>query len=330
MPRTSRGTAGLTAGYITRAEAARKGRRMHGTPVTLRLPAAAPTLLAMVEPQQGWGDDWGLVFEPIQMAPTGMLPFPLQRLSPLASEEGSQTTALLRALGVELEEAPSPQRGKAEEGQQGPCAPWVVQISNVMATGSVGCALDLRTVARRLMNAEQGMRKTTCLMRLRFGHKTVTAELFTSGNVHVFGARSEAEAQRSFRRVVCRLHWAGYWQAKVMEVSVKNVVGTVDYHCQFDLEAFYLWAGTKAFYCTEHQPGVSYHMQTPVQCELTVHHTGRVVFMGASSERDVVLAAEAAEGLLHPFVRASSPEDGGAPSPKPRRVPKRRRAKVFP
>ena len=96
-------------------------------------------------------------------------------------------------------------------------------IHNVVITTHVGCRLDLRWLARNLLNANFNPRRFAAVI-LRCHAPYTTALLFNTGKVVCTGSRTIAEAHRALSGFVERLVSVGV-RVSASAFKVENIVG---------------------------------------------------------------------------------------------------------
>lgn len=83
----------------------------------------------------------------------------------------------------------------------------VPTLQNVVATVTMGCPLDLKTIALKARNAEYNPKRfAAVIMRVR--EPKTTALIFSSGKMVCTGAKSEEQSRQAARKVCMQLCFA--------------------------------------------------------------------------------------------------------------------------
>ena len=121
--------------------------------------------------------------------------------------------------------------------------------------------------------------------------KTATL-IFRSGKVVCTGAKSRAAVKKAISIVVDNLADAGFEVMKDPEVTVQNMVATVDLKAKLDLTTIAISLGVENVeYEPEQFPGLVYRIRDPKVVAL-LFTSGKVVCTGAKKREDIVRAVE--------------------------------------
>ncbi len=150
---------------------------------------------------------------------------------------------------MDLEELPSTldlgsslaaQVGSLEQSEPQQSAPEaaviVPKLQNIVATCSVGMALNLRDITMQSRNAEYNPKRfAACIMRIR--DPKTTALIFGSGKIVVTGAKDEDQsltAARRYARIIQKCNNMG--GVTFREFKIQNVVASCDVQFPIRLE----------------------------------------------------------------------------------------------
>ena len=178
------------------------------------------------------------------------------------------------------------------------------RIENVVASASLGKALDLHAVARGLEGAEYEPHRFPGLI-YRLKEPKATALLFGSGKVLCTGATSLEQVRAAIDLVAKEVEATGIPVARNPEIEVQNIVATSDLGAPVDQTAAArsLDQG-QVEYEPEQFPGLVYRIDEP-KVVLLLFGTGKLVCTGGRKPSDVERAVDRisaelrANGLLH-------------------------------
>ena len=205
---------------------------------------------------------------------------------------------------MDLEELPSTldlgsslaaQVGSLEQSEPQQSAPEaaviVPKLQNIVATCSVGMALNLRDITMQSRNAEYNPKRfAACIMRIR--DPKTTALIFGSGKIVVTGAKDEDQsltAARRYARIIQKCNNMG--GVTFREFKIQNVVASCDVQFPIRLEGLVAAHRVLATYEPELFPGLIYKMVSP-RLTLLIFVSGKVVFTGAKKKEDIDKAFE--------------------------------------
>mmetsp|Transcript_9374 Transcript_9374/g.23510 ORF Transcript_9374/g.23510 Transcript_9374/m.23510 type:complete len:231 (-) Transcript_9374:130-822(-) len=164
----------------------------------------------------------------------------------------------------------------------------IPDIQNVVATTSLGVALNLKDITLKARNAEYNPKRfAAVIMRIR--EPKTTALIFSSGKLVVTGAKSENQAKyasRKYARIVQKL---GYDKASFQDFKVQNIVASCDIKFAVGLEQLDCAHKIFSSYEPEIFPGLIYRMLTP-KIVLLIFVSGKVVLTGAKNREEIYQA----------------------------------------
>ncbi|KAH8352241.1 TBP-related factor [Drosophila takahashii] len=173
-----------------------------------------------------------------------------------------------------------------------------IRLQNIVATFSVNCELDLKSINSRTRNSEYSPKRFRGVI-MRMHSPRCTALIFRTGKIICTGARNEIEADigsRKFARILQKLGFP----VKFMEYKLQNIVATVDLRFPIRLENLNQVHGQFSSYEPEMFPGLIYRMVKP-RIVLLIFVNGKVVFTGAKSRKDIMDCLEAISPILLSF-----------------------------
>jgi len=164
-----------------------------------------------------------------------------------------------------------------------------VVIQNVVATARLKHRVDLNAIVRAFPEVEYRPGTFPGLPFKLDRPKSCTL-IFSSGSMVCTGTKSEKVARRAVMKVVRELRKAGIIVASRPEITVQNIVASVELGgVTIDLEdAVYK---LRAMYEPDMFPGAIYRMDDP-KCVFLIFGTGKLVCVGTKREEDVYRAVE--------------------------------------
>ncbi|XP_053666626.1 TBP-related factor [Anopheles marshallii] len=160
-----------------------------------------------------------------------------------------------------------------------------VLVRNCVATVSVGCELNLKTINFRTRNSEYNpSRFHGVVMRIR--DPRCTALIFRSGKVICTGAKNEQQAHLGLRKFVRIIQKLGF-DVKFLDFKVQNLVATADLRFPIRLENLNQMHGQFSSYEPELFPGLIYRMVKP-RVVLLIFVNGKIVFTGAKNQQEII------------------------------------------
>ena len=160
----------------------------------------------------------------------------------------------------------------------------IINIQNVVATGTLNQKVDLNAVVKSHQGVEYRPEQFPGLVFRLKRPKTATL-IFSSGSMVCTGARSGKESRRAIMKVVKELKKGGIIIIKKPDFKVVNIVASASLGGQVDLEKAVVTLG-KAMYEPEQFPGLIYRMDEP-KVVILIFASGNLVCTGAKKEQDV-------------------------------------------
>ena len=171
----------------------------------------------------------------------------------------------------------------------------IIAIVNVVASASVDQKMDLNEITRKFPDVEYHPDQFPGLVfRLRTP-KTATL-IFTSGKMVCTGSKSEEIARKAVKTVVQKLRKGGIKVKKEAEVTIQNIVSSINLGGKVHLEKA---ARTlpRSMYEPEQFPGLIHRMLDP-KTVILVFSSGKLVCTGAKNEQDVYRSVNNLHSLL--------------------------------
>ena len=171
----------------------------------------------------------------------------------------------------------------------------IIAIVNVVASASVDQKMDLNEITRKFPDVEYHPDQFPGLVfRLR-SPKTATL-IFTSGKMVCTGSNSEEIARKAVKTVVQKLRKGGIKVKKDAEVTIQNIVSSINLGGKVHLEKA---ARTlpRSMYEPEQFPGLIHRMLEP-KTVILVFSSGKLVCTGAKNEQDVYRSVNNLHALL--------------------------------
>jgi transcription initiation factor TFIID TATA-box-binding protein len=171
----------------------------------------------------------------------------------------------------------------------------IIAIVNVVASASVDQKMDLNEITRKFPDVEYHPDQFPGLVfRLRTP-KTATL-IFTSGKMVCTGSKSEEIARKAVSTVVQKLRKGGIKVKKDAEVTIQNIVSSINLGGKVHLEKA---ARTlpRSMYEPEQFPGLIHRMLDP-KTVILIFSSGKLVCTGAKNEQDVYRSVNNLHSLL--------------------------------
>jgi len=187
-----------------------------------------------------------------------------------------------------------------------------VRVVNVVASATLGQRVDLDAVIKGFSSAEFPSERFPGLVFRLKKPKTATL-IFSTGKMICTGGRSEKEAKKVVDSVVGELSRGGIITPKRSKVKIDNIVASANFGQDIDLESLSKLHG--AMYEPDQFPALIYRMEDP-KVVFLIFSTGRLVCVGAKSEKEVHRAVRELLQILEAVNLPSSPpygpiEEGG-------------------
>ena len=170
-----------------------------------------------------------------------------------------------------------------------------VNIENVVASASVGQAIDLKVVQKKFPAAEYNPEQFPGLVFRIAEPKTATL-IFRTGNMVCTGAKSEELAVEAVRIVVRTLRKRGVRIKKDAVVAVQNIVAAINLHGKIQIERA-ARVLPRSMYEPEQFPGLIHRMVDP-KTVMLLFASGKLVCTGAKKETDVYRSVHGLHALL--------------------------------
>ena len=171
----------------------------------------------------------------------------------------------------------------------------IIAIVNVVASASVDQKMDLNDITKKFPDVEYHPDQFPGLVfRLR-SPRTATL-IFTSGKMVCTGSKSEDIARKAVKTVVQKLRKGGIKVKKEAEVTIQNIVSSINLGGKVHLEKA---ARTlpRSMYEPEQFPGLIHRMLDP-KTVILVFSSGKLVCTGAKTEQDVYRSVNNLHSLL--------------------------------
>jgi len=175
-----------------------------------------------------------------------------------------------------------------------------VTIRNVVASAHFKEGIDLDGIVKAFPHVDYRP-KVFPGLAFRLNQPKSCALIFRTGKMVCTGAKSEGEMRRAVRKVVGELKKAGIIIAGRPEITVQNIVASVELgDVLIDAEeAVYVThrLGKRILYEPDQFPGAIYRMDDP-QVVFLIFSTGKLVCVGAKREEDIRMAVDKLVTLL--------------------------------
>jgi len=160
----------------------------------------------------------------------------------------------------------------------------IINIQNVVATGTMNQKVDLNAIVKGYPGAEYRPEQFPGLVFRLKRPKTATL-IFSSGKMVCTGARSGNESRRAIMKVVKELKKGGLIILSKPSVKVVNIVASASLGGKVDLEKTVVTL-RKTMYEPEQFPGLILRMDQP-RVVILIFATGNLVVTGAKVEQDI-------------------------------------------
>jgi transcription initiation factor TFIID TATA-box-binding protein len=171
----------------------------------------------------------------------------------------------------------------------------IINIQNVVATGTMDQKVDLNAIVKGYPSAEYRPEQFPGLVFRLKRPKTATL-IFSSGKMVCTGARSGKESRRAIMQVVKELKKGGIIILSKPDFKVVNIVASAILGGKVDLEKTVVTI-RKTMYEPEQFPGLIYRMDEP-KVVILIFASGNLVITGAKKEQDVYDAVNKLHGSL--------------------------------
>ena len=171
----------------------------------------------------------------------------------------------------------------------------LVDIVNVVASATIDQKLDLNDITKKFPDVEYHPEQFPgAVFRLK-SPKTATL-LFTSGKMVCTGSKSEEMAVKAVNTVVQKLKKGGIKIKKNAEVTVQNIVSSINLGGKVHLEKATRTL-PRSMYEPEQFPGLIHRMLDP-KTVILVFSSGKLVCTGGKTEKDVYRSVNLLHSLL--------------------------------
>jgi transcription initiation factor TFIID TATA-box-binding protein len=160
----------------------------------------------------------------------------------------------------------------------------VINIQNVVATGTMNQKVDLNAVVKGYPGAEYRPEQFPGLV-FRLKRPKTTTLIFASGKMVCTGARSGKESRTAIMKIVKELRKGGIVILGKPDFKVVNIVASASLGGNVDLEKTVV-ALRHTMYEPEQFPGLIYRMSEP-KVVILIFASGNLVVTGAEVEQDV-------------------------------------------
>ena len=173
-------------------------------------------------------------------------------------------------------------------------------VKTITSSADLGTKIDLSRLADLIGNAQfstgTGKHSRSLVVRLR--NPRTTAQVYSSGVIHVNGAVTEPDAKIAARKVARMIQKHGF-DVGFKKYKIQTVIGYADLGYPLDVEE--LTTVHKQFASYEHElnPAVIYKMVEP-RVVLNIFPSGKLMINGARSVEDMFKAFE----VIHPILKA--------------------------
>jgi len=171
----------------------------------------------------------------------------------------------------------------------------IINIQNVVATGTMNQKVDLNAVLKSYPSAEYRPERFPGLVFRLKRPKTATL-IFSTGKMVCTGARSGKESRTAIMKVVKELKKAGIIILSKPDFEVVNIVASAILGGKVDLEKTVVVI-RHTMYEPEQFPGLIYRMDEP-RVVILIFASGNLVVTGAKVEQDVFDAVHKLHGSL--------------------------------
>jgi transcription initiation factor TFIID TATA-box-binding protein len=171
----------------------------------------------------------------------------------------------------------------------------IINIQNVVATGTMNQKIDLNAVVKGYPSVEYRPEQFPGLVFRLKRPKTATL-IFSSGKMVCTGAKSGKESRRAIMQVVKELKKGGVIILSKPDFKVVNIVASASLGGKVDLEKTVVTL-RKTMYEPEQFPGLIYRMDEP-KVVILIFASGNLVVTGAKKDQDVYDAVHKLHGNL--------------------------------
>ncbi|GKS66486.1 transcription factor [Nitrosarchaeum sp.] len=171
----------------------------------------------------------------------------------------------------------------------------IISVVNVVASASVDQKIDLNDITKKFPDSEYNPDQFPGLVFRLQNPKTATL-IFRTGKMVCTGGKSEEMAFKAVNTVVQKLRKGGIKVKKDAEITVQNIVASINLGGKVHLEKA---ARTlpRSMYEPEQFPGLIHRMLDP-KTVILIFSSGKLVCTGAKNESDVFRSVHNLHSLL--------------------------------
>ncbi|EGP93543.1 MULTISPECIES: TATA-box-binding protein [Nitrosarchaeum] len=171
----------------------------------------------------------------------------------------------------------------------------IISVVNVVASASVDQKIDLNDITKKFPDTEYNPDQFPGLVFRLQNPKTATL-IFRTGKMVCTGGKSEEMAIKAVNTVVQKLRKGGIKVKKDAEITVQNIVASINLGGKVHLEKA---ARTlpRSMYEPEQFPGLIHRMLDP-KTVILIFSSGKLVCTGAKNESDVFRSVHNLHALL--------------------------------
>jgi len=171
----------------------------------------------------------------------------------------------------------------------------IISVVNVVASASVDQKIDLNDITKKFPDSEYNPDQFPGLVFRLQNPKTATL-IFRTGKMVCTGGKSEEMAFKAVNTVVQKLRKGGIKIKKDAEITVQNIVASINLGGKVHLEKA---ARTlpRSMYEPEQFPGLIHRMLDP-KTVILIFSSGKLVCTGAKNESDVFRSVHNLHSLL--------------------------------
>jgi len=171
----------------------------------------------------------------------------------------------------------------------------IIEIVNVVATGTINQKLDLKDITKKFPDVEWHPEQFPgAVFRIR-NPKTTTL-LFRTGKMVCTGGKSEEMARTGVKTVVQKLRKGGIKIKKDATVTIQNIVASISLGGKIHIERTARNL-PRSMYEPEQFPGVIHRMIDP-KTVILLFASGKLVCTGAKNEKDVYRSVNNLHSML--------------------------------
>jgi transcription initiation factor TFIID TATA-box-binding protein len=170
----------------------------------------------------------------------------------------------------------------------------VIDIVNVVATTTLGCALDIRTIIEYVPEAEFNPRHFSGVI-LRFQNPKAVVLVFGSGKIISAGAKSTEQSMLVVECMLDVLRRCGI-MVDSPQTQIDNIVASVNLGRELDLERC-AKALPKSVYEPDQFPAVL-HRMSDLPATVLLYKNGKAIITGLKSEEEIFAATNKLDKIL--------------------------------